>query len=168
MNNLMKKNILILLVVLTTVIAANAGLNVCQNDVAICPHNIDCNLENEDNQQKIDRQKHHEQIQAMKVGYITEKVGLTAAESEKFWPMYNQYWSERREAAKTLKKFYNRVEKEEVSSADLTILLTLQESENAIMRRWADKFKAVLSPEKIVKMFVAEESFKWYLMKQKK
>ncbi|WP_051908123.1 hypothetical protein [Flavimarina sp. Hel_I_48] len=33
----------------------------------------------------------HERIKALKVSFITEKMELTPAEAEKFWPIYNTY-----------------------------------------------------------------------------
>ncbi|PHR99293.1 MAG: hypothetical protein COA80_04135 [Leeuwenhoekiella sp.] len=33
----------------------------------------------------------HERIKALKVPFITEKLELTPAEAEKFWPIYNSY-----------------------------------------------------------------------------
>jgi hypothetical protein len=32
-----------------------------------------------------------EKIQALKIAFITQKLKLTPAEAEKFWPVYNQY-----------------------------------------------------------------------------
>jgi len=32
-----------------------------------------------------------DRVQAMKVAYITNRVGFTPEESEKFWPLYNQF-----------------------------------------------------------------------------
>ena len=34
-----------------------------------------------------------EKIKAMKVGFITEKLDLTTAEAQKFWPVYNEFES---------------------------------------------------------------------------
>lgn len=33
----------------------------------------------------------HERIKALKVSFITEKLELSSAEAEKFWPVYNKY-----------------------------------------------------------------------------
>lgn len=35
-----------------------------------------------------------EKIQALKVAFITQKLNLTPAEAQKFWPVYNQYDNE--------------------------------------------------------------------------
>ena len=33
----------------------------------------------------------HERIKALKIPFLTEELGLTPAEAEKFWPIYNSY-----------------------------------------------------------------------------
>src|SRR5690606_12650195 len=35
-----------------------------------------------------------EKIESLKVGFLTEKMQLTTAEAEKFWPVYNKYKAE--------------------------------------------------------------------------
>ena len=35
-----------------------------------------------------------EKVQALKVAFITQKLNLTSAEAEKFWPVYNNYENE--------------------------------------------------------------------------
>ncbi len=37
-----------------------------------------------------DRSAYQEEFKAQKVAYITQKVGFTAEEAEKFWPLYNE------------------------------------------------------------------------------
>lgn len=34
---------------------------------------------------------HRERLKALRVAFITERLSLTAAEAEKFWPIYNRY-----------------------------------------------------------------------------
>lgn len=117
-----------------------------------------------ENTTQVDRQKEREKIQALKVGYMTEQIGLSPGESEKFWPIYNQYWKERRDLAHQTRDLFRRIEKGEVHTDDITLFLSLKDNENATMRRWTEKFKTVLSPEKTVKVFVAEENFKRFLL----
>ena len=37
-----------------------------------------------------------DRIRALKVAFITDKLKLTPEESEKFWPVYNQYEAEQK------------------------------------------------------------------------
>ena len=38
-----------------------------------------------------DRSAYQEEFKAQKVAYITQKVGFTAEEAGKFWPLYNNW-----------------------------------------------------------------------------
>lgn len=51
------------------------------------------------NEQDIPEKKQQD-IQALKVAFITKELELTPDEAEKFWPVYNQYDKEMEEAAK--------------------------------------------------------------------
>lgn len=37
------------------------------------------------------KKNHHEKIRVYKIAYLTEKLELSEAEAEKFWPLYNAY-----------------------------------------------------------------------------
>lgn len=109
-----------------------------------------------------------EKIQAMKIAFMTEKLSLTPGESEKFWPLYNQYWSERRKLAHDMRAVFQRVETGATNGRELQSFFEAQDAETAAIRRWATEFKKVLPEDKVVKVFVSEEGFKRYLLTHKK
>lgn len=115
---------------------------------------------------QVERQQRREQVKALKIAYFTEKVGLTSAESERFWPIYNQYWDERRQVAHRKRDILRKMESGAVLKADIGHLFDIQDSENALMRRYAEQFMTVLSAEKTAKLLAAEESFKFMLLKE--
>jgi hypothetical protein len=41
-----------------------------------------------------------QQIEAVKVAFITQKLNLSSSQAEKFWPLYNNYQREMREIFK--------------------------------------------------------------------
>ena len=47
-----------------------------------------------------DHQERYEQIEAIKVAFITKKLDLTTEEAQKFWPVYNNYQKELMELMK--------------------------------------------------------------------
>jgi len=47
----------------------------------------------------------HEQIQAMKIAYITERLDLSSEEAEKFWPIYNDYNDKKGEILHEIREF---------------------------------------------------------------
>ena len=41
------------------------------------------------------RKENHEKIKSLKVAFITEKLDLSSAEAQTFWPIYNDYQEKR-------------------------------------------------------------------------
>jgi hypothetical protein len=110
-----------------------------------------------------------EVIKSKKVAFITENVGLTPKESEKFWPVYNQLEKERyalmdrrreledKDDDKTVKndEYYRKL-------ANEIVAIPLKESK--LMEEYNAKFMAILPAEKVVKLYRAERKFRSYLM----
>lgn len=114
----------------------------------------------------VDRRKGHEQLEAQKVAYITEKLGLTPSESEKFWPIYNQYWTQRRSIARAKREVYKQIETQTAGDTQIASIVRLQREEADVIERYAKMFETVVSVDKTAKFFVAEESFKGYLVRR--
>lgn len=113
-----------------------------------------------------DRHRGHEQLEAQKVAYITEKLSMTPTESEKFWPIYNQYWTQRRSVARAKRDLHKQIEAQIATQTQIASLVRLQREEADVIERYAKMFETVLSVDKTAKFFVAEESFKGYLIRR--
>lgn len=111
-----------------------------------------------------DREAMRQQIESLKIAHVTSVVGLTPDESAKFWPVYNKYWGDRRTNKHSVHSILRGVEKETptaVAAKDqIAQVIKLQHAEAQITERLVRELEPVLSPEKILKVFVAEESFK--------
>jgi hypothetical protein len=119
-------------------------------------------------QRKVDP-KMIEVIKSKKVAFLTENVGLTSKEGEKFWPVYNQLEKERyalmdrrRELEeqnddKTVKtdEYYRKLANEIVS---------IPMKEAKMMEEYNTRFLSILPAEKVVKLYQAERKFRSYLM----
>ncbi|MEG0033701.1 MAG: hypothetical protein RR689_05280, partial [Mucinivorans sp.] len=114
-----------------------------------------------------DRRRGHEQVAAQKVAYITDKVNLTAAEGEKFWPLYNQYWEQRRTIGRAKHKIFRQIEDNLSGEIQIANLVRLQREEADVIERYAKLFATVLPMDKVAKFFVAEESFKGFLFRNR-
>ena len=93
-----------------------------------------------------------EKIQALKIAFITQKLQLTTAEAEKFWPVYNQYDNE----IKGLRagKNENVLENEEQ-------LLNIR-------KKYKSSFEKILGPQKLNQLFIAERDFRNVLIRRLK
>lgn len=120
------------------------------------------------------QQNRFERIKALKTAHITNHVGLTSNEAEKFWPIYNKYEKdlhllkvvERREILRKLKDEGGLEALSEPEAKALkNNILSLR---NEIFTKEQEKFLAldkVLSSKKIIKLYAAEESFKNELLR---
>jgi len=109
-------------------------------------------------------QKKKEKIKALKIGFLTEQLDLTPAESEKFWPIYNHFQA----AKKSLMSRPLKSKVENMSDAELNQLLQdqldRQEQVIALRRKLIQDLKPVLPLKKIVMLEFAEKKFKRELL----
>lgn len=109
----------------------------------------------------------NERIQALKVGFITERLKLTTEESQKFWPIYNEYEAEQkkvRQRYKFKKDFATMTdsEAEQMVSSGLEIeqqLLNLKKD-------YVQRMKKVIPVRKVAMLNSAERDFKEELLKR--
>ena len=89
-------------------------------------------------------QKGKDDINAVKIAYITNQLNLTPAEAQQFWPIYNRYFSE--------------VKKAQQDSPD--DVLAFQEKLVNIRKKYKGDFKNVLgSDDRVNKVYTAEAKF---------
>ncbi len=119
-------------------------------------------------------QNRYERIKALKTAHISNSVGLTSAEAEKFWPIYNKYEKElhllkvveKRELMRKLKDEGGLDALSEPESK--TLKNNIFNLRKEIFTKEQEKYQAldkVLSSNKIVKLYGAEESFKHELLR---
>jgi len=94
-----------------------------------------------------------EKIQALKIAFITQKLHLTAAEAEKFWPVYNEYTNEIRNL---------RLNNKEGDVLDNEQRLL------DIRKKYKPSFENILGPQRINDLFNAEREFRNVLIKRLK
>ncbi|HLW30806.1 MAG TPA: hypothetical protein VKX40_01000 [Aequorivita sp.] len=113
----------------------------------------------------------HERIKALKTTYITEKLSLTSAEAEKFWPIYNSYDKKFHEIRKIerneiYKKLRNGLEN--LSDAEANTLidqsLSLESQSLELRKQMISELRKIISPKKIINLKKAEDDFKRELL----
>jgi hypothetical protein len=123
-------------------------------------------------QPRFDEKK--EQIKALKVGYITNELSLTAEEAIKFWPIYNVFDDKQFELRHNkMRSFNDRMNDdalEKMSDKEALSLLTQMENDEdemyLIRKKFITNLKGIISPKKIIKLRKAEENFKRKLLQQ--
>lgn len=107
-----------------------------------------------------------EEIRNMKIAFFTEALQLTPEQSAKFWPVYNQYWSELRKIGHNRRTLHKTIKESKTGDAQLKELLSIMDAERKATATYIEKFKEVLPEDKIGKVFVADEDFKNYLIRR--
>lgn len=114
-----------------------------------------------------------EQIRALKVGFITNELSLTADEASKFWPIYNTFDDKQFELKhQKMKAFKGRMDSDlnKMSEKEASALLAQMESNEEALYQLRKKFianlKGVLPSTKIIQLKKAEDDFNRKLLQQ--
>lgn len=109
-----------------------------------------------------------ERIEATKVAYFTEKIGLTPEEAQRFWPVYYKFWNEKQDAYKKVRKSIESIikldEKGDYSDPEMKKLINQYGDylslEGEIFEMYIDEFYKILPTNKVAKIFTAEVGFR--------
>jgi hypothetical protein len=114
--------------------------------------------------------KAQEKIKAARIAFITERLGLTPAEAEKFWPVYREFSLKREELRKQYRD--NRknpdpnktVDQNEKEALDLG--LRLKQNELDLEKEYSGKLLNVVPAQKVMALRGAEHDFRKLLIEQ--
>jgi hypothetical protein len=107
-----------------------------------------------------------EKIEAMRVAFITQQLNLSTDESQKFWPVYNEYQDKLRAARKEFKAVSTVFTADKEAQEFLDAELLFKQRELSLYKEYYDKFKKILPLKKVAQLRQAEEEFKKELLKQ--
>ena len=107
-----------------------------------------------------------ERIEALRVAFITQKLNLTADESQKFWPVYNEYQDKLKASRKEFKNQSNTFLNDKDAQDYLDAELLLKQREFSLYKEYYEKIKKTIPIKKVAELRQAEEDFKKELLKQ--
>ncbi len=113
-----------------------------------------------------------EEIEAMKIGFLTKRLDLSPEEAKTFWPVYNQFQNElvklrksrRNERKEARDEFDNMTDKDVEKLVDGEIAYRQQELD--VMKKYHGQFKQVLPVKKVALLYRTEEEFKRELLQR--
>ena len=117
----------------------------------------------------------HENFKAYKIAYITQELDLTPEEAEKFWPLYNEFGKQfyelkvidMREQKRKIKESGGIDALSEKDANDyITGLLNKEKELVDIKKKFYKQLEGVLSPNKILKLYRAENEFNRKLLSE--
>jgi len=118
--------------------------------------------------QEEDKDAQRERIKALKVAFLTQELNLNDKLAEKFWPIYNEYESKKRDLHKR-----EHIELENVECIDenkandlLDEFLTVESEEYKIKKQLFKDLKQIISAKDIIKLHKLEDEFHKKLIKE--
>ncbi len=118
------------------------------------------------------QQKHptKEKVDAMKIGFLTDRLSLSPEEAQTFWPVYNQYQAEMEKLRMSRRDDHQSAKEnmDEMTDAAAEKFvdgeIAFRQNELDIMKKYHPQFKKVLTPKKVAKLYRAEDDFKRRLL----
>ena len=114
-------------------------------------------------------QDRKESVEAAKMAFLTDKMGLTTEQSQKFWPLYNEYEAKRRELVKAYRSGYREdVDQlsEQEAKARLDSMFNTREKELELEKEYVARYQRVISPNQIIKLYRSEREFTRLLLRK--
>lgn len=116
------------------------------------------------------KQAGRERIEAQRIAFITDRLHLTPAEAQVFWPVYNEYDAKRQQLSKTFhkappgeeKRFEDMSDKEALEVVDNQIVEAQKMLD--LRKEYHAKFKSVLPPQKVLGLYESEKDFQRQLI----
>jgi hypothetical protein len=113
-----------------------------------------------------------ERLEAMKIGFITERLNLSSDEAKIFWPVYNKFTNDLKKLRQSTKGKIAEEMSDMPAMTDaeaekvLNDMVSFKINEAELLKKYATEFKKVLPVKKVVLLFKAENDFKRELLKK--
>ncbi len=111
-------------------------------------------------------------LEAMKIGFITERLNLNSDEAKVFWPIYNKFTDDMKKLRQSSKGKISEEMADMPAMTDaeaekvLNDMVNFKIQEADLLKKYASEFKKVLPVKKVVLLFKAENDFKRELLKK--
>lgn len=119
-----------------------------------------------------EHQDRWERYRSEKVAFLTDKLDLSPQEAQKFWPVYNGMDKERSDVQRERRELDKQVREatEKLSDNEITKLTRAYasnaEREGALATKYNEQFLKILSPQKVLKLYKAENEFRMYMFRK--
>lgn len=111
-----------------------------------------------------------EKIQALRTAYISDKLGLTPDQAEKFWPVYREFTQERGKLRQQLKEAQRNINpnnpdpKAQQNLVDLG--LEVKQKELNLEKDYSGRLLKVISAQQVLNLRKAESEFRELVINQ--
>lgn len=109
-------------------------------------------------------------IESARIALITERLGLTPEQAEKFWPVYREYNMERREIRQEIREARQGVDlknlTEEQSKQLMQKSMEMKQKELNLEKKYSKRLNEVITTQQMFKLKNAEQDFQQMLLKR--
>ena len=109
-------------------------------------------------------------IESARIALITERLGLSPDQAEKFWPVYREYNLERREIRQEFRNARQGVDMqnltEEQSKQLIQKSMEMKQKELNLEKEYSGRLSEVISTQQLFKLKNAEKDFQQMLLKR--
>ena len=109
-------------------------------------------------------------IESARIALITERLGLSPEQAEKFWPVYREYNLQRLQLRQELRETRQEAEvqnlTEEQSKALMKKAMDLKQRELNLDNQYAERMSAVITNQQILQLRNAEKDFQQMLLRR--
>ena len=102
------------------------------------------------------------QIENAKIAFITNRVALTQDQAQKFWPLYNEFSTRRRELnrnGRQLRRDVTDGKSDQQIRENFTQAFAMRQQELNLEKEYFEKFQKVISLRQVAQLFHAEHDF---------
>ncbi|WP_299754218.1 hypothetical protein [uncultured Pontibacter sp.] len=119
--------------------------------------------------QNSSKEERSENVEAAKIAFLTDKMELTSDQSQKFWPLYNEYEAKRRTLIKGYRSGY-RQDVDALSEAEaksrIDNMFVTKEKELELEKEYANRYLRVITSKQLIKLYRGERDFTKMLLKR--
>lgn len=115
-----------------------------------------------------------EKIKAEKISFFTDKLNLTPAEAQAFWPVYNEFEKKRFDIQRQIHEFEHMPDEKFNSLSDSEIekmttgYIGSFEKEAMLLKDYNKQFLKILPKKKVLLMYRTENQFRGHLIREYK
>jgi hypothetical protein len=115
-----------------------------------------------------------EYIDKERIPFFTNYLDLTVEEAEKFWPLYNEYLSQKETLFNEMRSINRKLKNSSLSMSETEAeklnneYIAIQEKQLELLKKYNKQFKKILPTNKVNKIYFAEREFRKHLLRQLK
>ncbi|GJM29900.1 MAG: hypothetical protein DHS20C17_25350 [Cyclobacteriaceae bacterium] len=111
-----------------------------------------------------------EKIESARIGFITERLGLTPDQAERFWPLYNEYRLKNQDAANKFRQYRAGLNPDAVTDEEskrvVEMELELKQHRLDLEREYSKRMLDVISTQQVASLRKAERDFRGILLRR--